>query len=185
MLIQLLRLIKLQRPRTPRRVVNVLANNRKELATPVVNSKHHVFRASNTSTPSTLPQCTIIHIPLKAKREERNRKTSTVTAKREQGIPQTQNWEMSTVTAKRVPGIPKTQNWKTSTVTVKREPGIPRTQNWKTSMVTAKRVLGIPRTQNKKTSTVTAKRDQRIPKVQTITVMAKSEQQILQTQNPE
>src|SRR6267154_839241 len=173
MLIQLLRLIKLQRPRTPRRVVNVLANNRKELATPVVNSKHHVFRASNTSTPSTLPQCTIIHIPLKAKREERNRKTSTVTAKREQGIPQTQNWEMSTVTAKRVPGIPKTQNWKTSTVTAKRE------------QVIAKREQGIPRIQNKKTSTVTAKRDQRIPKVQTITVMAKSEQQILQTQNPE
>src|SRR6267154_2108812 len=160
MLIQLLRLIKLQRPRTPRRVVNVLANNRKELATPVVNSKHHVFRASNTSTPSTLPQCTIIHIPLKAKREERNRKTSTVTAKREQGIPQTQNWTTSMVTAKREQGIPRTQNWTTSMVTAKRELGIPRTQNWTTSTVTAKREQviakreqGIPRIQNRKSST--------------------------------
>ena len=40
MLIQLLRLIKHLQPRTPRRVVNVLANNkRKELAKPVVRNE--------------------------------------------------------------------------------------------------------------------------------------------------
>ena len=79
MLIQLLRLIKHLRPRTPQRVVNILANNiRKELVKPGVNPKHRVFRAGNPSTPSTLSQRSILMV-------------FKMSTKREQGVLNTQN----------------------------------------------------------------------------------------------
>jgi len=91
MLIQLLRLIKHLRPRTPRRAVNVLANNRrKELAKPGVNPKHHVFRADNPSTPSTLSQRSILTaLKMSANRGQgilKTQRTSSVTLERKQGI---------------------------------------------------------------------------------------------------
>ena len=178
MLIQLLRLIKHLRPRTPRRAANVLANNRrKELAKPGVNPKHHVFRAGNLSTPSTLsPRSILMALKMSAKREKgilktqrtasmtverkqgilKTQKTSSVTVERDQGIQKAQKTNL--VTVERDQGIPKAQ--KASSVTVERE-GIPNTQ--KTSSVAVEREQGFPKAQNRETSTVTGKSEQRIP----------------------